>query len=329
MTGSGFGIGAAVKRKEDLRFLTGKGSYVDDLNRPGQAYAVFVRSPHAHARIVAIDVREALAQPGVVGVLTGADMAADGVGDLPCGFAPDGGPIKEPPYPSLARDKVRFVGDRVAVVIAETLLQAKDAAERVVVDYAALPHVTEAVDAIKADAPQLHDDAPGNVCFKWHIGNKAAVDAAFAQASRIVRLDLINNRKNPNAIEPRAAIGEYEAGTDRYTLFSTTQNPHVIRLLLAAFVLKIPEHKLRVVSPDVGGGFGSKIPHYAEEVVVTWAARRLGVRVHRVYELARAGVRPSVRIGRAVRFDPVAVEEWIAGGGTGGSGGAEEAPCDP
>jgi aerobic carbon-monoxide dehydrogenase large subunit len=270
------GIGVSVRRKEDFRFLTGKGNYTDDINWPHQAYAYFVRSPHAHAKIGSIDTLSAAETPGVITVFTGVDLAADGVGCLPCGFAPDRGPIKEPPYPALAQERVRFVGDRVAVVIAETLAQAKDAAERVEIEYEELPCVVSPVDALKPRAPQLHADAPNNLCFEWEIGDKAATDAAFAKALHVIKIDLINNRKIPNAIEPRAAIGEYDPASGRHTLYSTTQNPHLIRLLLAAFVLKIPEHKLRVVSPDVGGGFGSKIPHYAEEAVVTWAARKVG-----------------------------------------------------
>ena len=270
------GIGASVRRTEDFRFLTGSGTYTDDINRPGQAYAYFLRSPHAHAEIKSIDKEAALASPGVVGVFTGADLAADEVGGVPCGFAPGGGPMNEPPRSALAADTVRYVGDGVAVVTAETLEQAKDAAERIEVDYGVLPCVVSAVDAVKAGAPQLHADAPNNVNFEWEIGDKEATDAAFAKAHHVTRLEIVNNRLIPNAMEPRAAIGEYDGGNDTYTLYTTSQNPHVIRLLLAAFVLKIPEHKLRVVSPDVGGGFGSKIPHYPEEVVVTWAAKKVG-----------------------------------------------------
>ena len=270
------GIGASVRRTEDKRFLQGLGNFTDDINRPGQAYAYFLRSPHAHARIRGIDVAAAARREGVVAILTGQDLEADGVGGMPCGFAPDGGPIKEPPYPALAKDRVRFVGDRVAVVIAETREAAQDAAEAVIVDYEALGAVVTIADAPKEGAPQLHDDAPGNLCFAWEIGDKDATEQAFAAAHKVVTLDLVNNRLIPNAIEPRAALGEFDPGADSYTLYTTSQNPHVIRLLMGAFVLQIPEHKLRVVSPDVGGGFGSKIPHYAEEVVVTWAARKTG-----------------------------------------------------
>jgi carbon-monoxide dehydrogenase large subunit len=269
-------IGAAVRRKEDYRFLTGRGNYVDDMNRPGQAYAYFVRSMVAHAKINSINIKKAARAPGVLAVFTGDDLAGDGIGTMPCGFAPDGGPIKEPPRPALAQSKVRYVGDLVAVVVAETLAQAKDAAELLKIDYDELPVVVALENAARAGAAQLHDDVPNNICFEWGLGDKAATDEAFAKADHVVTLDLVNNRKIPNAIEPRAVISEYDAGSDRYTVYSTTQNPHVIRLLMGAFVLQIPEHKLRIVSPDVGGGFGSKIPHYPEEVVVTWAAKKIG-----------------------------------------------------
>jgi len=274
------GIGARAKRKEDARFLTGRGTYTDDINRPGQTHAVFVRSPHAHAKITSIKKDKALKAPGVIAVLTGADMVADKVNGLPCGWqihSKDGSPMNEPPHIPLAPDKARHVGDHIAVVIAETRNQARDAAELVEVDYQPLKSVVRVGDADKPGAPLVHDDkAPGNLCYDWHLGDKAATDAAFAKAAHVIKLDLVNNRLVPNAIEPRAGIGEYDAGTDRYTLYTSSQNPHVIRLLMGAFVLGIPEHKLRVVSPDVGGGFGSKIPHYAEEAVLTWAAKKVG-----------------------------------------------------
>ena len=267
------GIGAAVLRKEDQRFLTGSSKFTDDINRPGQAHAFILRSPHAHARIVEIDTAAAASASGVVAVFTGADM--DGVNGMPCGFAPDGGPIKEPTHPVIASEIVRYVGDRVAVVIAETLNQAKDAAELISVEYEALNCVVAAVEATKSGAPQLHEDAPENICFEWQIGEKNATDQAFAGAHHVAKIDLVNSRLIPNAMEPRAAIGEYNVGEDNYTLYTTSQNPHVIRLLMGAFVLGIPEHKLRIVAPDVGGGFGSKIPHYPEEALVTWAAKKI------------------------------------------------------
>ncbi|MEZ4363700.1 MAG: xanthine dehydrogenase family protein molybdopterin-binding subunit [Kofleriaceae bacterium] len=273
------GIGASVKRKEDRRFLLGKGQYTDDLTLPDQAHAVFVRSPYAHATIGKIDATAALAAPGVLAVLTGDDVAADGLGGIPCGWAvknKDGSDMVEPPHPSLAQGKVRHVGDPVAMVIAESKAAAKAAAKLVDIDYDALPATGLLADAIQPDAPQVWEQAKGNVCFDWHIGDEAATDAAFAKAAHVVELDLVNNRVAPNAMEPRAANGHYDAASDNYTLYTTSQNPHLIRLLMAAFTLHVPEHKLRVVAPDVGGGFGSKIFHYAEELLVTWASRRVG-----------------------------------------------------
>ncbi|CAO3403808.1 xanthine dehydrogenase family protein molybdopterin-binding subunit [Azospirillum palustre] len=273
------GIGASVRRREDQRFLTGRGNYTDDFKRLNMTHAVHVRSPYAHARILGIDFTDAAAMPGVVAVLTGADMEADKVGSLPCGWqihSKDGSPMKEPPHYPLARDRVRYVGDAVAVVIAETREQARDAAEMVVVDYEELPAVGSSTRAVAGGAPLVHDDAPDNVCYDWHLGDSAAVDAAFANAAHVAKIDLVNQRLVPNAMEPRAAMGEYDQSSGEYTLTTTSQNPHVTRLLMGAFVLGIPEHKLRVVAPDVGGGFGSKIFHYGEEAVVTWAARKVG-----------------------------------------------------
>jgi carbon-monoxide dehydrogenase large subunit len=272
------GIGAAVRRKEDARFLSGHGSYTDDINRPGQLYAFVRRSDRPHAKIRSIDTSAAATAPGVVAVYTGADMAAENIGGLPCGWqihSKDGSPMKEPPHPVLAVDKVRHVGDPIAVVIAETKQAAKDASEQIVIDYEDLPAVASLRDAIAPGAALVHDDAPGNICYDWHIGDKAVVDAAFAKAAKVVKLALTNNRLIPNAMEPRAAIGEFDGYSGDYTLYTTSQNPHVIRLLMGAFVLHIPENKLRVVAPDVGGGFGSKIYHYAEEAIVTWAAGKV------------------------------------------------------
>ncbi|WP_144185065.1 xanthine dehydrogenase family protein molybdopterin-binding subunit [Elioraea rosea] len=272
------GIGASVKRREDLRFLSGRGNYTDDINRPGQLHAVIVRSPHPHARITAIDTAAARAAPGVAAVFVGEDMAAENIGGLPCGWQvknKDGSPMAEPPHPVLAIGKVRHVGDPVAVVIAETKAQARDAAELVSVTYEELKGAPTLEAALKPGAPAVHDDVPGNVCYDWHLGDKDATDAAFAGAHKVARLELVNNRLIPNAMEPRAAVGEYDTMSGEYTLYTTSQNPHVIRLLMGAFVLHIPEHKLRVVAPDVGGGFGSKIYHYAEEAIVTWASAKV------------------------------------------------------
>ncbi len=271
-------IGQAVKRREDYRFLTGAGQYTDDVQLPNQTYACFVRSPHAHAKIKAIRKDEAARAPGVVAIYTGEDIAAAKVGGLPCGWLitdVNGQPMKEPPHPVLAQGKVRYVGDHVAIVIAESYAQAKDAAERVEVDYEVLPAVVDALDATKKGAPALHEAAPDNTCYVWALGDKAAVDKAFASAAHVTTLEFVNNRLIPNAIEPRAATGAYSRADDSYTLYVASQNPHVERLLMTAFVLGLPEHKVRVVAPDVGGGFGSKIYLYAEDVVVTWAAKQV------------------------------------------------------
>ena len=272
------GIGASVRRKEDARFLNGRGHYTDDINRPGQLFAYVKRSDRPHAKINGIDSSAAAKAPGVAAVFTGADMAAESIGGLPCGWQihnKDGSPMAEPPHPVMAVGKVRHVGDPVAVVIAETKQQAKDAAELIAVDYTDLPGVATMAAALAPGAATVHDDVPGNVCYDWHIGDKAIVDGVFASAHKVVRLDLTNNRLIPNAMEPRAAIGDYDVNSGEYTLYTTSQNPHVIRLLMGAFVLHIPENKLRVVAPDVGGGFGSKIYHYAEEAIVTWASAKV------------------------------------------------------
>lgn len=271
------GIGASVKRKEDYRFLTGKGHYTDDINKAGQVYACFLRSPVAHAKVTSINTDDARKAEGVVAVFTGQDMANDGVGSLPCGWVVTdrhGEPHKAPPHYPLVRDKVRYVGDQVAMVIAESLSQAREAADLIEVDYEDLDPVIDMTTAENADP--IHDEAPGNLCFDWELGDQSAVNEAFSKADRVAKLDLVNNRLIPNAMEPRAAIGEYDSGSDSYTVYSTSQNPHLLRLILCAFVLNLPETKVRVVAPDVGGGFGSKIFAYAEETACTWAARKVG-----------------------------------------------------
>src|SRR6185295_16774042 len=273
------GFGASVARREDRRFLLGKGRYTDDIVLPAQSWAVFVRSPHAHAAIRSVDASRALAAPGVLAVLTGDDVAADGLGGIPCGWQitnKDGSVMVEPPHPALAQGKVRHAGDPVAMVIAETKAQARDAAQLVDVDYDPLPAVASLRAATADGAAKVWDEAPGNVCFDWHLGDSAATDGAFAGAAHVTSIDLVNNRVVPNAIEPRAGNGHYDTAEDRYTLYTTSQNPHLTRLLLGAFTLKVPEHRLRVVAPDVGGGFGSKIFHYAEELLVLWASKRVG-----------------------------------------------------
>jgi carbon-monoxide dehydrogenase large subunit len=272
------GIGASVRRKEDLRFLSGRGQYTDDINRPGQTHAFILRSPHAHAMINSIDLAAAKAMPGVLAIFTGADMAAENIGGLPCGWQihnKDGSPMAEPPHPVIAVGKARHVGDPVAVVVAETKQQARDAAEAIVVDYTPLPAAATMEQALASGAPQIHEGAAGNLCYDWHIGDKAALDVAFGSAHKVVSFETTNNRLVPNAMEPRSAIGDYDTTSGEYTLYTTSQNPHVIRLLMGAFVLNIPEAKLRVVAPDVGGGFGSKIFHYAEEAIVTWASAKV------------------------------------------------------
>jgi carbon-monoxide dehydrogenase large subunit len=275
------GIGAAVLRKEDKRFITGRGRYTDDINLQGTAQVAFVRSPHAHAKIRSISTAEAMASPGVIAVLTGTDLANDKIGGLICGWmihSKDGSPMKAGAHPAIAKDVARYVGDIVAVVIADTKNQARDGAERVMVDYQELPAVIDLAQAQKAGAPQIHPEAPNNTIFQWHLGNEAETKAAFAKAAEVVKLDIVNNRLVPNAVEPRAAIGVYDPAEEHFTLYNTTQNPHVARLVLSAFIGIAPENKLRVVAPDVGGGFGSKIFIYAEETICLWASKRVGGR---------------------------------------------------
>ena len=273
------GIGARVVRKEDKRFITGKGRYVDDIKLLGMTHAHFIRSPHAHAKVKKIDSSAALKMPGVVAVLTGQELVDDKVGNLICGWAitsKDGTPMKMGAWPAMAPETVRFVGQAVAVVIADSKNLARDAAESVVVDYEELPAVADVLSAIKPGAPQLHPEAPGNQVYDWVIGDEGATDAAFAKAANVVKLDVTNNRLAPNAMEPRAAIADYDAAEEHFTLYTTSQNPHVARLVLSAFYNIAPEHKLRVIAPDVGGGFGSKIFIYPEEMVALWASKKVG-----------------------------------------------------
>ncbi|KAB0682580.1 xanthine dehydrogenase family protein molybdopterin-binding subunit [Aureimonas leprariae] len=276
------GIGASVLRKEDRRFITGRGRYTDDMVVPGMKYAAFVRSPHAHATLSGIDAEAAKAMPGVIAVLTGPELQADGIGNLICGWAvtsKDGSPMNMGAWPALAVGTVRHVGQAVAVVVAETRSQARDAAEAVEVSYAELPSVVQATDALKDGAPQLHPEAKSNLIFDWELGDKAATDAAFAKAAHVTKLHIVNNRLVPNAMEPRAALGSYDPAEDHYTVWTTSQNPHVARLVMSAFYNVAPEHKLRVIAPDVGGGFGSKIYIYPEEIVCLWASKKTGVPV--------------------------------------------------
>jgi carbon-monoxide dehydrogenase large subunit len=271
-------IGQSLRRREDARFLTGAGQYTDDVVLPGQSYGFFLRSPYAHARIKSINLDKAKAAPGVLNIFTGADLAEAKVGGLPCGWlitSKDGTPMKEPPHPVLAQGKVRHVGDQVALVVADTYLQARDAAELIEVDYEELTPVID-ISTAEGAGSAVHDDVPDNVCYDWGHGSKDAVDAAFAKAAHVSKLSFHNNRLIPNAMEPRAANAHYTRHDDAYTLYVANQNPHVERLLMCAFVLGLPESKVRVIAPDVGGGFGSKIFLYAEETALIWASKRVG-----------------------------------------------------
>ena len=270
------GIGASVRRKEDKRFITGKGRYTDDINRNGQLHAYFIRSDVAHANIKSIDVREAAKSEGVIAIYTGEDIAADGIGGPICGWAPtnrDGSAPKEPAHPLLAVGKVRYVGDHIAVVIANSLSDAQAAAEKVAIDLENLPPVVDPATAI--NNTQIHEEMDDNVYFDWELGDETATADALGGADKVIELTVTNNRVIPNAIEPRAAVAEYDEIEDRYTLYTSSQNPHLTRLVMAAFMMQIPESKLHVVAPDVGGGFGSKIYIYPEEAVCTWAAKKL------------------------------------------------------
>jgi len=273
------GIGASSKRREDVRFLTGAGNYTDDINVHGQAYVHFLRSDVAHGRIKSVDTSAAGNMPGVVKIFTGKDF--EGVGGIPCGWEVTdrhGAPMQEPAHPILAQGKVRHVGDPIAAVVADTLEQARDAAEAIGLDIEELPAVLDMKAAAQDGATLVHDDLKNNICYDWHLGeaDNDKVNEVFANAAHVTTLDLVNNRLVANPMEPRVAVAEYKRGTDEYTLYTTSQNPHVIRLLMCAFVLGLPEHKVRVVAPDVGGGFGTKIFHYAEEAFCTFAAKACG-----------------------------------------------------
>ncbi len=274
-----FGIGQPVRRVEDRRFITGHGNYVDDISRPRQAHAFMLRSPHAHARITGIDAAPALAAPGVIAVFTGEDLARDAIGDIPCVSAitnRDGSQSVLPPHPAIARGRVRHVGDTAATVVAETAAAARDAAELIAVDYEPLPAVVDTAHALDPGQPQVWDEAPGNGCFDWDVGDEAAVERAMTAARHRVSLELVNNRVVVNSMEPRGAVGEYDPGDETYTLWSSTQGSHFIRNLLAGIVFKVPENRIRVVTRDVGGGFGMKLFLYPEHVLMLWAARKVG-----------------------------------------------------
>lgn len=266
-------VGTSMKRREDPRFIQGQGRYVANVQLPHMAYLAIKRSPYAHARIKNIDTSKAAKLPGVIAIFTGQDLIDGSVGKLPCGWVvPD---CKIPTRWPLTVDKVRHVGDGVACVVAEDRYIAEDAVNLIEVDYEALPAAVDARKTIESGAPQIHDDIPDNISYTWALGNKEAMEKGFAEAEHVVELELINQRLIPNAIEPRAAVAQWSAPTEEMTVWTTSQNPHPIRLLLSAFTLGIPENQLRVISPDVGGGFGSKIFHYPEEVIVPWVARKI------------------------------------------------------
>ncbi len=267
-------IGKSMKRVEDPRFIQGQGKYVANLKLPNMAYMAIKRSPYAHALIKGIDVSAAESAPGVIAVFTGQALLDDGIGPLPCGWqVPD---IKIPTQNALTVDKVRHVGDRVAIVLAETPYKAADALDLIEMDYEPLPAAIGPRAVTEDGAAQVHDDVPNNISYEWEIGDKEAHDKAFAEADHVVELELINQRLIATAMEPRAAVAQWNDFTEEMTLWTTSQNPNLTRVVMSAFTLQIPEHKLRLISPDVGGGFGSKIPHYPEEILAPWAARKIG-----------------------------------------------------
>src|SRR5262249_54713585 len=270
-------VGQPIRRREDPRFITGRGTYTDDVRLPGTQHAVFVRSPLAHARLRSIDTAAARAVPGVRAVFTGKDLADGGVNAIPVGWLlPE---LKTTDFRAIAVDRVRHVGEAVAVVVADTAANATDAAELVGGDYEGLPGVGDAGKAVQPGAPRVHENAPDNRAFHWEIGDRARTETALKSAAKVVKAHLINQRLVANAIEPRASLARYDAATDELTLWVTSQNPHVHRLIMGAFVLGFPEQKFRVIAPDVGGGFGSKIFVHPEEVAVAWLAKKLGVPV--------------------------------------------------
>src|SRR5437868_1130010 len=301
-----FGIGQPIRRVEDRRFLTGHGRYLDDIAQPHQVHAALLRSPHANARIRALDSKAAAALPDVLAVLTGEDLAKDGLGPIPCatGLANrDQSPIAMPPRPAIARERVRHVGDAVAMVVAETVAEARDAAERIAVDYKPLPATVDTARALEPGQPMVWNEHPGNLCFDWEVGDGAAVQRASASAAHRVSLTLLNNRVVANSMEPRGALGEYDPGEDSYTLWSSTQGSHFVRNLLAEHVLKIPENCIRVVTPDVGGGFGMKLFLYPEHVLVLWAAKRVGRPVKWVADRSEAFVTDTQGRDNVTRLD--------------------------
>jgi aerobic carbon-monoxide dehydrogenase large subunit len=267
-------FGSGIKRREDPRLLTGQGKFTDDFVLPGMVHLSVVRSPYAHARIKKIEAGRARSLPGVLGVFTGADMKDAGFGSIPCAWVVPNSDTKTPPYPPLAIDTVRYLGNAVAVVVAEDRYRARDAADKVEVEYEPLPVVVDPWKAAQPGAPQLHADVPGNVCFHWKVSG-GDVEAAFKSAEVVVKDRILQQRLIPNAMEPRAALAQYVSANDEVTLWVTTQNPHIVRFLLSLDT-GIPEHRIRVIAPEVGGGFGSKIPHYPEDAMVVFASKKLG-----------------------------------------------------
>jgi carbon-monoxide dehydrogenase large subunit len=307
-----FGIGQPVRRVEDRRFITGRGSYLDDINLLRQSYAFMLRSPHAHARITGIDSAAALAAPGVLAVFTGEDLAHDGIGTIPCLSAVsnrDGSSPVLPPHLAIARGRVRHVGDTVAMVVAESAAAARDAAELIVVDYEPLSAAVDTAHALDPGQPQVWDQAPGNLCFDWEVGERSAVEGAMAGAHHRISLELVNNRIVVNSMEPRGAIGEYEPGEESYTLWSSTQGSHFLRSLLADNVFKIPENRIRVVTRDVGGGFGMKLFLYPEHILVLWAAKKIGRPVKWVPDRADAFMTDTQGRDNITRLDLALDEE--------------------
>ena len=261
-----FGIGQGVTREEDPRLLKGRGLFVNDVNLPDQTYAIVLRSPHAHAEIGAIDTSVAAALPGVLAIYTGEDVAADnlGVPGMPAKWLrPDGDPMKYRPQPALALGRVRYVGDAVALIVADTLAQAQDAAEAVLIDYQPLPSITDTARTVDSDAPLVWDDSPDNVSGLYQAGDDAATAAAFARADRIVSRRFVISRVFAHYMEARGAIGAYDEREDRYLLHADVQYPHRVRQLLAEKVFRVPEQNIRVIARDIGGGFGTKGWQYA------------------------------------------------------------------
>ncbi|MDA2932933.1 molybdopterin-dependent oxidoreductase [Acidobacteria bacterium AH-259-D05] len=268
-------LGSSIRRREDPALLTGKGKYTDDLTLPNMLYASILRSPYAHANMGSIDVTQAQALEGIVAVFTGEDVKKSGVpGMIPVGWLlPD---IKTPPHPILATERVRYVGDAVAVIVAEDRYTARDALELVEVEYESLPVVTNPAQATEKEAPQIHPEAENNIAFDWELGDQGKTDEAFAQAAHHIKVQIRNNRLIPHAIEPRATLADYDSSKGHLTIWMTSQNPHIHRLLMSMASLGLPEHKIRVIAPEVGGGFGSKIHHYPDEAITAWCSMQLG-----------------------------------------------------